>query len=129
MWVSDCMTGAARFIDREETLEQVARMMVEIKVDALPVGENDRLVGIITDRDIAIHCIVQGHPSDTKVGDVMSSEFLCCFDDDDAEGMLDKMAEARLHCIPVLNRGNELVGMISISDLARARTRLLAVVE
>lgn len=123
MRVSDCMIGGVRCIDPDETLEQAARAMAEIKADTLPVGKNDRLVGMITVRDIAIHCIVQVRPSDTKVGDVMSSEFLFCFDDDDAEGVFNKMAEARLRCIPVLNREKGLVGMISISDLTRARTR------
>jgi CBS domain-containing protein len=117
------MIRGARFIDPEVTLEQAARVMTEIKADALPVGENDRPVGIITDRDIAIHCVVQGHPSDTKIGDVMSPAFFCCFDDDDTETVLGKMAETRLRCVPVLNREKRLVGMISISDLARARTR------
>ncbi len=118
MRVGDCTIRSTRFIDPDETLEQAARTMTEINADVLPVGENGHLVGVITDRDIAISCVVQARPSDTKVRDVMSSEVLSCFDDDDVEDVLNRMAEARHHAVPVLNGDEGLVGMISICDLA-----------
>jgi CBS domain-containing protein len=118
MRISECMTRDVRIVDPDETLEQAALAMAEIDAGILPVGRNDRLVGIITDRDIAIRGVAQGRGPSAKVGDVMSPEILYCFIDDDAGEVLDNLADIQVRRLPVLDREKRLVGIISISDLA-----------
>jgi CBS domain-containing protein len=112
------MTRDVRIVDPDETLEQAALAMAEIDAGILPVGRNDRLVGMITDRDIAIRGVAQGRGPGAKVGDVMSPEVKYCFIDDDTENVLDDLAEIQVRRLPVLDRDKRLVGIISISDLA-----------
>jgi hypothetical protein len=87
----------------------------------LPVGEGDRLVGVITDRDIAIRAVAEGKAPTTKVGDLMSHEVLYCFDDQDLDEIAQNMAEMKVRRLPVVNRDKRLVGIISLGDLARER--------
>ncbi|TGS81019.1 CBS domain-containing protein, partial [Mesorhizobium sp. M2D.F.Ca.ET.178.01.1.1] len=91
------------------------------KLDAgvMPVGENDRLVGMITDRDMVIRGIALGKGPDTKVRDVMSQEVRYCFDDEDVDHVLANMGDLQVRRLPVLNRDKRLVGIISLGDLAR----------
>lgn len=83
MQVSECMTQDVRVANPAETLQQAARAMADIDAGFLPVGENDRLVGIITDRDIAIRAVGCGCAPDTRIRDVMSEEVKYCFEDDE----------------------------------------------
>jgi len=92
--------------------------MAEIDAGFLPVRENDRLVGIVTDRDIAIRGVAKGLPPDAEVRQVMSDEIRYCFEDDDAEDVLANMGEIQVRRLPVLNRDKRLVGIVSITDLA-----------
>lgn len=84
----------------------------------MPVGENDRLVGMITDRDIAIRGIATGKGPDAKVRDVMSKEVRYCFDDEDIDDVLHNMRDLKVRRMPVLNRDKRLVGIVSLGDLA-----------
>ena len=93
-------------------------MMVDCDAGALPVGDNDRLVGVITDRDIAIRAVAEGLGPDAKVGDVMSTEVKYCFADEDIDDVLRNMGELQVRRLPVLDRNKRLVGIISLSDLA-----------
>jgi CBS domain-containing protein len=83
------------------------------------VGENDRLVGVITDRDIAVRAVARDRPPTTKVREVMSAEVLYCFDDQDLEEIARNMAGEQIRRLPVVNRDKRLVGIISLGDLAR----------
>jgi CBS domain-containing protein len=118
MKVSECMTREVRIVDPAETLEGAARVMADLDAGFLPVGENDRLVGIITDRDIAIRAVGVGRPPDAKVRDVMSEEVRYCFVDDDVDDILENMAELQVRRLPVVDRDKRLVGVVSIGDLA-----------
>jgi CBS domain-containing protein len=118
MHISECMTRDVRIVDPDETLEEAALAMAEIDAGILPVGKDDRLVGMITDRDIAIRGVAQGRGPSAKVGEVMSPEILYCFIDDDAGEVLDNLADIQVRRLPVLDREKRLVGIISISDLA-----------
>ncbi len=93
--------------------------MAEIDAGALPVGENDRLVGMITDRDIVVRAVAQGRSVDTKVAAVMSKEVLYCFDTDEIDEVARNMGKARVRRLPVVNRDKRLVGIVSLGDLAR----------
>src|SRR5207245_8061164 len=79
----------------------------------------DRLVGIITDRDIAIRCIAAGKGPETKVREAMTNEVLYCFDDEDTQHACQNMADIQVRRLPVMNRNKRLVGIVSLSDLAR----------
>jgi CBS domain-containing protein len=95
-------------------------MMREIDAGSLPVGENDRLVGMITDRDIAVRAVAEGHGPETRVGDVMTRDLHYCFDDEDVEEVSERMAEHKVRRLPVLNRDKRMVGIISLGDVSHA---------
>ena len=118
MKVCDAMSRDVQVASPQQSIRDAARMMAKIDAGVLPVGENDRLVGVITDRDIAIRAVAEGKAPTTKVGDVMSHEVLYCFDDQDLEDIAQNMAEMKVRRLPVVNRDKRLVGIISIGDLA-----------
>jgi CBS domain-containing protein len=92
--------------------------MAESDVGILPVGDADRLVGMITDRDIAVRGIAGGKGPDAKVRDVMTTEVLYCFEDDEIEDVLQNMGEIQVRRLPVVSADKRLVGIVSLSDLA-----------
>jgi len=118
MLVNECMTRDVRLVDPDDTLRDAAVAMAEIDAGFLPVRENDRLVGIITDRDIAIRGVAKGLSPDAEVRAVMSDEIRYCFEDDDADDVLANMGEIQVRRLPVMNHDKRLVGVVSISDLA-----------
>ena len=123
MKVSECMTRQVFVIGPDDSLREAAQRMAECDAGALPVGENDRLVGVITDRDIAIRAVARDLPSDTPVRDVMSPEVLYCYENDDIEQVVENMGQQQLRRLPVVNSDKRLVGIVSIGDLAsHART-------
>src|SRR4051794_27935081 len=83
MRVSECMTRDVMIASPQETICDAAKMMADCDSGVLPVGENDRLVGVITDRDIAVRGVAEGKSPDTKIRDVMSAEIRYCYEDDD----------------------------------------------
>src|SRR5438094_10508607 len=104
MQVNEAMTSDVKIANPNQTIRDVARLMAQIDAGVLPVGENDRLVGMITDRDIAIRAVAAGKPPSTPVGDVMSKEVKYCFEDDDLDEVCENMADIKLRRMPVLNR-------------------------
>ena len=118
MKISECMTRDVRLASPDMSLQDAARLMGECDAGCLPVGENDRLVGMLTDRDIAIRAVAQGKGPDAAVRDAMSREVRWCFEDDDAAEALQHMADEQIRRMPVLNRDKRLVGIISLGDLA-----------
>ena len=118
MKVHEAMSRDVRIASPQQTIREAACMMAEIDAGALPVGENDRLVGMITDRDIAIRAVGEGRSSDTAIRDVMSKEVLYCYDDEDLDDVAEKMGDSKVRRLPVLDRGKRLVGIVSLGDLA-----------
>ena len=118
MRVSNCMTQSVRIVSPDQTLRDAANAMASLDAGALPVSENDRLVGMITDRDIAVRGVAAGMGPDTRIRDVMSTEVKYCFDDEDAEDVLRNMSDLKVRRLPVVNRDKRLVGIISLGDLA-----------
>jgi CBS domain-containing protein len=119
MKISEVMTSNVELASPTDTIQQAAKIMARIDAGVLPVGENDRLVGMITDRDIAVRAVGEGRGPDTQVGEVMSREVKYCFDDDDVEEVAENMAELQVRRLPVLNRDKRLIGIVSIGDIAR----------
>jgi CBS domain-containing protein len=94
--------------------------MAEADAGILPVGENDRLVGMITDRDIAVRAVARGKGPDTPVRDVMSTEkVMYCFEDDVVDEVARNMGDVKLRRLPVMDRDKRLVGIISLGDVAQ----------
>jgi CBS domain-containing protein len=119
MKVSELMTPDVEIVRPDDTLHTAAKMMADIDTGALPVGENDRLVGMITDRDIAIRAVAKGcDPDKTTVRQAMSQHIRFCFEDEDTREVSRKMSEWEVRRLPVLNRDKRLVGIVSLGDLA-----------
>jgi CBS domain-containing protein len=118
MKIRDAMTRDVRLVRPDQTLREVARLMADLDIGALPVEDNDRLVGMITDRDIAVRAVGEGKGPETRVGDVMTQEIKYCYEDQDIDEVTRNMGEQRLRRLPVLNRNKRLVGILSLGDLA-----------
>lgn len=100
-------------------LNEVAQKMQRSDCGSVIVVENDRLVGVITDRDLALRCIADSHhPAETKARQVMTSEILYCWDNDNTEDVARNMTENKVRRLPVLDKDKRLVGIISLGDLA-----------
>ena len=124
MRVSEAMTREVRVATPGQSIREVAKVMAEIDAGAMPVGENDKLVGMITDRDIAIRGIGQGKGPDTPVRDVMSTDtVLYCYDDEELDHVAKNMGNEQVRRLPVVNREKRLVGIVSIGDVAQRETR------
>jgi len=119
MKVSDAMSRDVQLASPTQSIRNAAKIMARIDAGVLPVGENDRLIGIITDRDIAIRAVAEGKASTTKVRDIMSEEVLYCYEDQDLDEVAQNMSEMKVRRLPVINREKRLVGIISLGDLAR----------
>ena len=119
MKVSKCMTRDVRLVTPTQTIRDAAQIMAEIDSGALPVAQDDRLVGMITDRDIAVRAVAEGKAPDTKVKDIMSAEVLYCFDDQELKDISRNMGEVKVRRLPVVNRDKKLVGIVSLGDLAQ----------
>ena len=118
MRVSEAMTRDVRVANPGQSIRDVAKIMAEIDAGAIPVGENDRLVGMITDRNIAIRAVAQGKGPDTPVRDVMSKEVKYCFEDEDLEHVAKNMGDIQVRRLPVVSRDKRLVGIVSLGDVS-----------
>jgi CBS domain-containing protein len=118
MKVREVMTRDVVLAEPSETIAAAAQRMAKCDSGALPVGENDRLVGMITDRDIALRAVARNLPPDTLVRKVMSTEVLYCFDDESLDHVAKNMGDQQIRRLPVVDREKRLVGIISIADIA-----------
>ena len=118
MKVNEAMTRDVRVASPEETIQKAAQAMASLDAGVLPVGEEDHLIGMITDRDIAIRGIAKGKGPNAKVRDVMTEDVKYCFDDQEIEEVMRNMADIQVRRLPVLNREKRLVGILSLGDLA-----------
>jgi CBS domain-containing protein len=119
MRVSEAMTRDVRIANPGQSIRDVAKIMAEIDAGSMPVGENDRLVGMITDRDIAIRAIAKGKGPDTPVRDVMSKDVKYCYEDEDLEHVARNMGDIQVRRLPVVSRDKRLVGIVSLGDVAQ----------
>ena len=119
MRVSEAMTREVRVAAPTQTIREVAKIMDEIDAGSMPVGDNDRLVGMITDRDIAIRAVALGKGPDTPVREVMSEDVKYCYDDEDLEHVARNMGDIQVRRLPVVNRDKRLVGIVSLGDVSQ----------
>jgi CBS domain-containing protein len=124
MQVQEIMTRGVEVIDPNTTIRDAARKMRADNIGALPVGENDRLIGMVTDRDIVVRAVAENRPAgNTAVREVMSERIYYCFEDDDVGDAAETMAEHQVRRLPVLNRDKRLVGVVALADLGRRDTK------
>jgi CBS domain-containing protein len=120
MQISEIMSANVQIANPNQSIREVARMMAECDCGALPVGDNDRLVGVVTDRDIAIRAVAAGKSPDTPVCEVMSRGVLYCYEDEDLDDVAANMADIKVRRLPVLDADKRLVGIVSLADIAMA---------
>jgi CBS domain-containing protein len=119
MKVRDVMTETVERVPPNSSLCDVATKMKEIDVGAIPVFEGDRLVGMVTDRDIVVRAVAAGkNPAQTPAKDVMSAGVIYCFDDQDVGVAANLMKKEKVRRLIALNRDKRLVGIVSLGDLA-----------
>jgi CBS domain-containing protein len=118
MKVKEAMTRDVRLVRPDQTIREAAHLMAELDIGCLPVEENDRMVGMITDRDIAVRAVSEGRGPETSVREVMSRDVKYCYDDQSVEEVTSNMADIRVRRLPVVNRNKRLVGILSLGDLA-----------
>jgi len=106
------------------TIREAAQRMRANNIGALPVGENDRLIGMVTDRDIVVRAIAEDRSADdTTVRQVMSEGVCYCFEDDDVARAAQVMAKYQVRRLPVVDRGKRLVGFVALADLGRSEDK------
>jgi CBS domain-containing protein len=118
MKIADVMSSDVQLINTDKTLRDAAILMKKIDAGVLPVTDGERLVGMITDRDIALRGLAEGKGPEAKVREAMTQEVKYCFDDEDVAQVANNMAELQLRRLPVLDRDKRLVGIVSLADLA-----------
>lgn len=121
MIVKDCMTKKVELGTPDMTLREAALKMRDGDFGMLPIQKNDRLVGMITDRDIAVRCVAEGGDAKKlKVGEVMTEKVLYCFEDQSLDEVAKNLGENKIRRLPVINREKRLVGILALSDLAKS---------
>ena len=118
MQAKDLMSRDVVTVLPQTLLQRAARLMLELDIGALPVRRGDRLVGMVTDRDLAVRALAQGHGPDATVGDVMTRDVKYCFADQDVDEVAANMADLQLRRLPVLDHDKRLVGILSLCDIA-----------
>lgn len=115
---SEIMTRSVKTAARQATLREVAQMMREGDMGAVPVVEGGKLVGIVTDRDIVVRAVAEGKDVSTAVGDVMTNEIFAAQENDFVFEAIRLMGDKQVRRIPVINEAGELVGIIAMADVA-----------
>lgn len=119
MKVADLMSHGVECTRPDASLQQAAEQMKSLDIGSLPVCHQERLVGMVTDRDIVVRSVCEGHdPEIDHVEDVMTSELVYCFEDQDIAEAAQLMKERQIRRLPVLDRAKRLVGIVSLGDLA-----------
>ena len=119
MKVRDVMTSSVQTVRPDQTAQEAASFMLNADAGSIPVTDQGKLVGMITDRDIAIRGIAKGSGPDTPVRDLMSSDVICARDDDDIADAASRMSEVQVRRLPVVDQDEQLCGIVSLGDLSR----------
>ena len=117
--IRDLMTSNVETVGPDHTAKDAAAFMLSADTGSIPVCENDTVIGMITDRDIAVRGVATGKGPDCSVRDLMTNDVICARDTDDAHEIAHKMGQAQVRRLPVLDASDKLVGMVSLGDLSR----------
>jgi CBS domain-containing protein len=120
--ISDVMTGDVRVASPDDSIRKAAELMAQSDIGSLPVGENDRLIGMITDRDIVVRAVAMGKDDATLVREVMTEQIRYCFEDEDVLDVAKNMSDLGVRRLPVLDRQKRLVGIVALSNIASGGT-------
>lgn len=118
MKVREAMTRDVCIASPDLSIREAALMMAQIDAGILPVGEEDRLVGMLSDRDIAVRAVARGKGPETPIREIMTADIKYCFEDEETDHVAENMSEQQIRRIPVMNRDKRLVGILSLGDLA-----------
>jgi len=116
--VKDLMSRDVKVVGPDMTIEEAAQKMRDGDFGMMPVGEDDRMIGTISDRDIAIRAVAEGKDAATKVRDVMSEGVAWAYEDDSVEKAATIMSDCQVRRLPVVNRNKRLVGIVALGDFA-----------
>jgi len=119
MKVSEVMTTDVETVSAEQTAREAASFMLRADAGSIPVCEGSKVIGMVTDRDIAVRAIAEGRGPDTPVSELMSDGIVCAHEDDDVKAVAQRMSEEQVRRMPVLDSQQNLVGIVSLGDLAR----------
>ena len=119
MKISDLMTTELETVTPEQTAKEAAGFMLSADTGSIPVCDNGKVIGMITDRDIAVRGVAEGLGPETSVRDLMSKDIVCAREDDDVTAIAQKMSDSQVRRLPVVDANQKLVGMISLGDLSR----------
>ena len=119
MKVSEVMTTEVETVSADQTAREAASFMLRADAGSIPVCEGDRVIGMITDRDIAVRGIAEGRGPDTPVSELMSDGIVCAREDDDISMIAQRMSDEQIRRLPVLDAEDRLCGIVSLGDLAR----------
>jgi len=119
MKISEVMTTEVETISADQTAREAAAFMLRADAGSIPVCEGDRVVGMITDRDIAVRGVAEGRGPDTPVSELMSDGIICAREDDDVQEVAQRMSEEQVRRLPVLDADDRLCGIVSLGDLTR----------
>ncbi|MEH2501829.1 MULTISPECIES: CBS domain-containing protein [unclassified Bradyrhizobium] len=122
MKVKDAMHKGVDWVNPDTPITEVAKLMREHDIGCIPIGEDDHLVGMVTDRDIVCKGLADGKfdPSRAKARDVMTEGIHCCREDDDLAKAVHHMETLQVRRLPVINKSKRMVGMISLGDVSRS---------
>ena len=119
MKVSEVMTRDVQTIRPDQTAREAANFMLNSDAGSIPVTEGERLVGMVTDRDIAVRGVARGSGPDTPVRELMTNDVICAREDDDVADVATRMSEAQVRRLPVVDSIERLCGIVSLGDLSR----------
>jgi CBS domain-containing protein len=123
MKIKDIMSKKVQIVSPDTLLHEVAKTMQKSDCGSVLVGKDDRLMGVITDRDLALRCVAESHhPAQTRAEQVMTKKILYCRDSDEMEDVALNMTKNKVRRLPVLDKDKKLVGIISLGDLASHST-------
>lgn len=127
MKIADVMTADVETMKPDQTIREAANFMLRADAGSIPVCDGERLVGMVTDRDIAVRAVAEGMGPDTPVRETMTSDLHYCFDDEEVEAVAAKMSEKQVRRMPVVSRdGQKLVGIVALGDISRSNEHDIA---
>lgn len=119
MKISEVMTRDVQTVRPDQSAQDAARFMLKAEAGSIPVTDGDRLIGMITDRDIAVRGVAKGYGPDTPIRELMTDDIICARLDDSIEDVASRMSEAQVRRLPVIDQDEKLCGIVSLGDLSR----------
>ena len=119
MKISEVMTRDVQTVRPDQSAQEAARFMLKAEAGSIPVTDGDRLIGMITDRNIAVRGVAKGYGPDTPIRELMTDDVICARLDDSIEDVAGRMSEAQVRRLPVIDQDEKLCGIVSLGDLSR----------